>query len=80
MPIIGGQLFLLFPDHKTTYHYLFLWQSFLLMVATAIFMTVPTTSENKARQAIYSHRKPPLGARLCDYCLFGSNTPNKHLK
>ena len=41
MPFIGGQLFSIFKNHYTTYHYLFWWQLILSMVCAVIFATVP---------------------------------------
>ena len=71
MPIIGGQLFSLFPSRGATYHFLFVWQLLLGIVSFAIFTSVPTTppsrQQQKANKAVF---RPPIGVRLCDRLCF----------
>jgi hypothetical protein len=80
MPFVGGQLFLMFKDHYTTYHFLFWWQLALSVVCAIIFATIPEplredellaagAADGGSQRRRY---RAPVGARLCDLVCFGS--------
>ena len=48
IPIVGGHLFTMFPDRRTTYHYLFIWQVLLAAVTTALFAAIPVREQAAA--------------------------------
>ena len=86
MPFIGGQLFLFFGDHYTTYHFLFWWQLALSVLTALIFATIPQprppvdgdgAQEGKVNDGGGgaggggSRYQAPAGARQCDLLCFG---------
>jgi MFS family permease len=89
MPLLGGQMFIWFPDHFFVYKLMFVWSTVIAIVCAAIFYHIDPEAEFKEAQ-VRGHRavrnertassdtsagyKTPIGARMCDRLMFRSLT------